>query len=299
MKQILIALCLVGLLTTSCKPTQLGSKANPIAIYFTPSVDAQVIEENSRTFIKYLEKHTNLSFKAHIPSDYFTVIEALGSKRADICIMNSFGYLLANQKFGAKAKLKVIRRGKDYYRGQIIAHIDSKIETIRDIEGKKFAFTNPASTSGFLFPLKILVDNKVTPKSTTYAKSHSGVVKMIYNKKVDAGATFYSSPSGDGTIRDARVLIKEKHPDVVEQIKIIEITENIPNDPFVFRKNFPENLEKKFVIALKKFLQTKTGKKAFENIYGVTGVVNAEDANYNALRDLIKKVNIDIKKLIN
>ena len=257
MKQILIALCLVGLLTTSCKPTQLGSKVNPIAIYFTPSVDAQVIEENSRTFIKYLEKHTNLSFKAHIPSDYFTVIEALGSKRADICIMNSFGYLLANQKFGAKAKLKVIRRGKDYYRGQIIAHIDSKIETIRDIEGKKFAFTNPASTSGFLFPLKILVDNKVTPKSTTYAKSHSGVVKMIYNKKVDAGATFYSSPSGDGTIRDARVLIKEKHPDVVEQIKIIEITENIPNDPFVFRKNFPENLEKKFVMALKKFLQTK------------------------------------------
>ena len=299
MKKVLITLCLMGLLVVSCKPTQLGSKTNPITIYFTPSVDTHVIEKNSKVFIQYLEKHTGLSFKANIPSNYFAVIEALGSKRADICIMNSFGYLLANQKFGAKAKLKVIRRGKDYYRGQIIAHADSKIKTIRDIEGKRFAFTNPASTSGFLFPLKILVDNKVTPKSTSYAKSHSNVVKMIYNKEVDAGATFYSSPSGDGTIRDARVLIKKQFPDVSEKIKIIEITENIPNDPFVFRKNFPTHLEKKFVNALKKFLLTKSGKKAFENIYGVTGVVDAKDSNYNNLRDLIKKVDIDINKLIN
>ena len=299
MKRLLITFFLVGFLTTSCKPTQLETKANPITIYFTPSVETKVIEKNSRTFIKYLEKHTNLAFKAHIPSDYYTVIEALGSKRADISIMNSFGYLLANQKFGAKAKLKVIRRGKDYYRGQIIAHVDSKINTIKDIEGKRFAFTNPTSTSGFLFPLKILVDNKVTPKRTLYAKSHSNVVKMIYNREVDAGATFYSSPSGDGVIRDARVLIKKKFPDVSEKIKIIEITENIPNDPFVFRKNFPEDLEKKFILALKKFLLTKAGKKAFENIYGVTDVVDAKDVNYNALRDLIKKVDIDINQLIN
>ena len=299
MKRFLITFFLVGLLTTSCKPTQLGTKANPITIYFTPSVETKVIEKNSRTFIKYLEKHTDLSFKAHIPSNYYTVIEALGSKRADISIMNSFGYLLANQKFGAKAKLKVIRRGKDYYRGQIIAHVDSKINGIKDIEGKRFAFTNPTSTSGFLFPLKILVDNKVTPKRTLYAKSHSNVVKMIYNREVDAGATFYSSPSGDGVIRDARVLIKKKFPDVSEKIKIIEITENIPNDPFVFRKNFPEDLEKKFILTLKKFLLTKAGKKAFENIYGVTDVVDAKDVNYNALRDLIKKVDIDINQLIN
>ena len=58
-------------------------------------------------------------------------------------------------------------------------------------------------------------------------------------------------------------------------------------------------LEKKFVLTLKKFLLTKAGKKAFENIYGVTDVVDAKDVNYNALRDLIKKVDIDINQLIN
>ena len=299
MKKALIICVFFVFFSTSCKKTQLGSLSNPIKIYFTPSVDNKVIEKNSKTFVKYLKKNTNLSFKVTVPTDYVTVIEALGSKRADISIMNSFGYLLANQKYGAKAKLKVIRRGKDYYRGQIIAHIDSKIKTIKDIEGKKFAFTNPASTSGFLFPLKILVDNKITPKSTIYAKSHINVVKMIYRKKADAGATFYSSPSGNGDFKDARVLIKKQFPDVGEKIKIIEITENIPNDPFVFRKNFPKDLEKKFIKTLKKFLSTKTGKKTFDNIYGVTGVVDAQDSNYNSLRDLIKTVDLDINKLIN
>ena len=83
---------------------------------------------------------------------------------------------------------------------------------------------------------------------------------MIY-EKVDAGATFYSSPSVNGDFRDARFLIKKKKfPDVGQKIKIIEINENIPNDPFVFRKNFPKDLEK-FIAALKKFLQQKSGKK--------------------------------------
>ena len=199
---------------------------------------------------------------------------------------------------GLSVELLVPKQNKT---GAVLFRLSDKLNiyTIKDIEGKRFAFTNPTSTSGFLFPLKILVDNKVTPKRTLYAKSHSNVVKMIYNREVDAGATFYSSPSGDGVIRDARVLIKKKFPDVSEKIKIIEITENIPNDPFVFRKNFPEDLEKKFILALKKFLLTKAGKKAFENIYGVTDVVDAKDVNYNALRDLIKKVDIDINQLIN
>ena len=121
---------------------------------------------------------------------------------------------------------------------------------------------------------------------------------MIYNKEVDAGATFYSSPSGSGELRDARMLIQKKFPDVGEKIQIVEITEKIPNDPFVFRKGFPKSLEKKFISSLKKFLSTKAGKKAFDNIYSVTGVVEAKDANYNPLRDLIKTVDLDINKLI-
>ncbi len=294
-----LGMVVMALLFTSCvKEDKLGTTSNPVKLYFTPSVDSDTIASNSDHFIKFLEKETGFAFKTGIPTNYVAVVEAFGSSRADIGVMNSFGYIMANQKYGAEAKLKVIRYGEDHYRGQIIAHVDSGIKTVKDINGKKFAYTDPSSTSGFMFPKKILNDNAAEPANTTFAIKHDNVVTMIYQRQVDAGATYYSPPSKDGQIRDARSRVKTQFPDVEEKIKIIEITEAIPNDPFVFRKDLPTDVVSKFITAVKKYLTTEKGKEIFKNIYSVEGVVDATDADYNGLRDMIKSINLDTEKLI-
>lgn len=289
----------MALLFTACvKEEKLGTTNNPVKLYFTPSVDSDTITSNSDHFVKFLEKETGMAFKTGIPTNYVAVVEAFGSNRADIGVMNSFGYIMANNKYGAEAKLKVIRYGEDHYRGQIIAHVDSGIKTVKDIDGKKFAFTDPSSTSGFMFPKKILNEHKAEPANTTFAIKHDNVVTMIYQKQVDAGATYYSPPSKDGKIRDARSRVKTQFPDVEDKVKIIEITEAIPNDPFVFRKDLPTDVVTKFVAAVKKYLTTEKGKEIFKNIYSVEGVVDATDADYDGLRTMIKSINLDTEKLI-
>jgi len=294
-----IGIFFVLALTIGCQQSdKLGTKDNPIKIYFTPSVDGGVIAANSHTFIQYLEKETGLYFKTGIPTNYIAVVEAFGSKRADIGVMNSFGYIMAHEKYGARALLRVIRYGHDFYRGQILAHVDSGINSIADLAGKKFAFTDPSSTSGYMFPLKILKDAKVSPGNTVFAIKHDNVVSMIYQKQVDAGATFYSPPSKDGKIRDARSRVVTQYPDVEEKIKIIKITEKIPNDPFVFRKGLDKEITRTFVAALKKFIGTAEGKSIFENIYSVDGIVDATDADYDGLRVMIKALDLDTTKLI-
>jgi phosphonate transport system substrate-binding protein len=275
---------------------KLGSQNNPVKLYFTPSVDAESITTNSVDFLKFLEKETGLFFKTGVPANYIAVVEAFGSDRADIGVMNSFGYLMANDKYGAEAKLKVIRYGEDHYRGQIIAHVDSGINNVADLDGKKFAFTDPSSTSGYMFPKKILKENKVAPGETTFAIKHDNVVTMIYQGQVDAGATYYSPPAADGEPRDARARVKTQFPDVLEKIKVIEITEKIPNDPFVFRKGLNKEITDKFISAVKKYIQTPNGREIFKNIYSVDGVVDATDTDYNGLRTMIKSINIDPTK---
>ncbi len=285
------------MLTASCKrDTKLGSEDNPIKLYFTPSVDADTIASNSTDFIQFLEKETGYFFKSGIPTNYISVVEAFGSSRADIGVMNSFGYLMANEKYGASAKLKVIRHGVEYYQGQIIAHVDSGIETVKDLEGKKFAFTDPSSTSGYMFPLKIMMDNNVNLGNQTFAIKHDNVVTMVYQKQVDAGATYYSAPSADGKIRDARDRVKTQFPDVEDKVKIVTITEKIPNDPFVFRKDLPQEVTDKFIAAVKKYIKTENGKRIFKNIYSVGGLVDAKDSDYDALRELIKSININLEE---
>lgn len=275
----------------------LGTRNNPIKIYFTPSIDSNTITTTSNLFVKFMEKETGYYFKSGIPSNYITVVEAFGSNRADIAVINSFGYLLTNAKYGAVARLKTLRHGDDSYSGAFMVHADSGIKTLKDLNGKRFAFTDASSTSGYLFPLKVLNDNKIKLGNTVFAGKHDTVVTMIYQKQVDAGAVFYARPF-NGRIEDAREKVMTQFPDVEKKVVILQLTEPIPNDPFIFRKGLSEVIIQKFIKGLTKFLATKDGKEAFRIIYGLDGIVPATDKDYDGLRKVLKSTNTDAAQLI-
>ena len=283
-------------ITSGCTSNkkELGSEENPVKLHFVPSVDAKVIENNSKAFKDYLEKETGYKFEVTIPQSYVAVVEAFGTKRADIAAMNSAGYLLANQKFGAEAKMTVIRHGQSTYSGMFVTKKDGPIKKIEDLAGKKVAFVDPMSTSGYILPLKMLKDKKIEPKETVFALKHDNVISMVYQGQVDAGAAFFSPPSkndkGEDVIEDARRLVKAQYPDIESKVTIIEMSEQIPNDPFIFRKDMPEEMKTKIVDAMMKFMETPEGKTAFKAIYGVTGLKLATDADYNPLRETLKAV---------
>ena len=296
-KRPLIGLLLGLLCVPAFAADALGTRDNPVKIFFTPSVDANTIATNSVNFLKFMEKETGLMFKSGIPSNYIAVVEAFGSDRADVAVMNSFGYLLANTKYGAEAKLKALRHGKDYYAGAIYVSEKSGIKTLKDLNGKKFAFTDSSSTSGYLYPLKIFNDAKVKLGNTIFAIKHDNVITMIYQGQVDAGAAFYSD-AFDGQIKDARERVLTQFPDVEKKVKVLKITDKIPNDPFVFRKGMDPAMTTKIIAALMKYIGTEEGKTTFKNIYAIDGIVPATNKDYDSLRAVIKSTGTDIGTLV-
>lgn len=297
LKRPLLGLLLVAVSVSAFAEDKLGSRENPVKIFFTPSVDANTIATNSTSFLKFMEKETGFYFKSGIPSNYVAVVEAFGSNRADVAVMNSFGYLMANAKYGAEAKLKALRHGKDYYAGAIYVSEKSGIKSVKDLAGKKFAFTDSSSTSGYLYPLKIFKDEKIKLGNTMFAIKHDNVITMIYQGQVDAGAAFYSD-GFDGKIKDARERVMTQFPDVEKKVKVLKITEKIPNDPFVFRKGMDPAAVDKIIVALKKYLATEEGKTVFKNIYAIDGVVPATNKDYDSLRAVIKAVGVDVGTLV-
>lgn len=289
MKNLILLPLVLGLLFSGCtkKRAELGSSENPVKLFFVPSVDVKVMEDNARPLKDYLEKNTGYKFEVSIPQSYIAVVESFGTSRADVAALNSFGYILAHERYGVEAKLTVLRHGSSTYQSQVIAKEDSKIKTIDDLKGKKIAFVDPASTSGYLLPLKMLRDKKVEPAETVFAMKHDNVVSMVYNGQVDAGATYYSPPEKD-VIQDARRLVKTQYPDVEKKIKIVQLSEGIPNDPVVFRKNMPEEMKSKIVEALLSYIKTEEGKVVFGAIFGVDDIKRATDADYDAVRGMLK-----------
>jgi phosphonate transport system substrate-binding protein len=287
----------LGLTSCTFKKAELGTAENPVKLFFVPSVDANVIGSNSKIMKEWLEANTPYKYEIHVPQSFIAVVEAFGSKRADIAALNTFGYILANEKYGAEARLTVIRHGKTTYQSQIIAK-KGRFKDIQDLEGKKIAFVDPASLSGYILPVKFLKDSGIKIGETVFAMKHDNVVSMIYQGQVDAGATFYSPPEKEDGIQDARRLVKAQYPDVEEKIEIVKLTNDIPNDPITFRKDMPEDMKEAITEAFIKMVATEEGKNAFKSVYGVTAIQKATDADYNGVREMLKAVNIDPESLM-
>ena len=301
MKYIISVILLsVSLVLTSCttNKSELGSKKNPIKFYLVPAQDIMTLTEQGKVLQKYLIQDLGLEFEIELPANYVAVVEAFGSKRADVAILNTLGYVLAFEKYGAQAKLKLVNRGRDEYYGQIIVRSDSGIKSIKDLNGKKFAFVDPTSTSGYLLPQRLFKKENIKIKESIYAGKHDSVVTAVYQKRVDAGATFYTPPDDDGTPKDARWLLRTQYPDIYKKVKILQLTDAIPNDPLVFRKDMPEELKNKIIDSLKRYIKTPEGAKVMMDLYHITDFKEASDKDYNPIREYLKDVGMSAKDFV-
>ena len=288
-KLFVIALSTLAMAGCTLKKAELGTADNPVKLFFTPSVDAKVIDTNSKKMKEFLEAQTPYKFSVQQPQSYIAVVEAFGSGKADVAVLNTYGYLLANAKYGVEAKITVIRHGLPTYQAQIIAK-KGRFKEIKDLEGKKFAFVDSASLSGYVLPLKLIQDAGVKLGETTFAMKHDNVVSMVYNGQVDAGATFYSPKEEKEGIQDARRLVKTQFPDVEEKVEILKLTDGIPNDPIAFRKDMPAEMKSTITEAFLAMVKNDEGRQAFKNLYDVTDVKIASDRDYDGVREMLKKI---------
>jgi len=295
----------------SCKDARVGTADRPFTMYFVPSMDAEKIASGADTLTKYLEKQisqklhgkdSGFVIKSAVPASYVAVVEAFGAKRADFAAVNAFSYVLAKdiKKYGVEAVVAVVRGdGEKMYKAQILAHADSGINSIENLNGKKFAFVDASSMAGFILPKKLFKDKNINLGQTVFGQKHDNVVTMIYQKQVDAGATYYSPPKGN-EIRDARARVKAQYPDIEDKVQIVGFTEETPNEPWILRTgifedtNENEKLRNALVDALLAFAATDEGKKTLDSLYNISGLVKTSDAEYEPMRKMVVEAGVDV-----
>jgi phosphonate transport system substrate-binding protein len=302
--KVYLPLLLLALIWLSVRPLfedrSLGSRHQPILFMLTPSVDAQRISQNGDSLMAYLHQTTGYHFRASVPTNFIAVVEAFGAGKADIAIMNTFSYLLANTKYDARAALKVVRRyGELSYRGQILARAGDDINSLEDLRGRRIAYVDPSSTSGYIYPKALLQQRGIQTGEEVFANKHDNVVTMIYQRQVDAGATYYSpADKKTGELLDARARVRSQFPDVFDKIKILELTEPIPNDPVVFRSEFPADMQRRIIDALLAYAATPRGVASLKEIASVEGLAPSSDAEYADIRAMVTRYSVDVEKAL-
>jgi len=309
---------------TGCSDRPVGSKARPFTMMFIPSVDAQTIAARSKSFEAFMQKEISMALygeetgfyvRTSVPTSYIAVVEALGTNKVDFVVFTTFGYVLAKDiRQYPIEPIATILRGENkekYYWGQIITRADSGINSIEDLKGKKFAYTDPASLTGFILPSKMMHDKGIETREEVFAQKHDNVVTMVYQKQVDAGATYYNSPEKHieaGKIvqkpTDARARLVTQFPDVFDKVKIVTLTEKVPNEPWVIRTNLykdeemNQRVKKAVTDALFKFAETDEGKALIREIATGNGLVPVVESEYDSVRKLIRESQINIEDLL-
>jgi phosphonate transport system substrate-binding protein len=280
---------------------QKGSASNPINMAFVPSADSTKVLASGEPLARLLQEATNLNYKVSVPTSYTAVIEAMGSNQVDVGWLAPFAYVLAHDKNGAQVILSSLRQGSKTYRSQIVVRADSGINNIEQLRGKKFAFVEPASASGFLFPNALLagkgIDYKTYFSDTLFAGGHDKVIIAVYNKQVDGGATFGNSID-TGPPTDARTLVTSTLPDVMTAIKPIDQTDPIPNDTVSVRRGLDDNLTRLIRDGLLYVQSTADGKRVLRDLYNIDGLATADDKDYDTIRNAARALNLDLEEQI-
>lgn len=290
---------LAGMLTTpNVNQAGLGTPGNPLKMAFVPSADSQKVLASGQPLADLLSQQTGLSFTVSVPTSYAAVIEAMGASNVDIGWLAPFAYVLGKDKFNTQVILSSVRGGSKTYTGQIIAHADSEIVTLNDLPGRKFAFVDPGSASGFLYPNALLAQNGIDYKTafaeTVFAGGHDKVVIAVYNKQVDAGATF--GDSVEGQVTDARTNVVNTLPDVMEKVKVIGKTAPIPNDTVSVRDGLPAELVTQIQDGLLAVAATEDGKALLRTLYNINGLATAEDAEYDSVRSAASVLGLNLEQ---
>ena len=291
---VFVALALVGVLAlalTGCGQAKVGTEKNPIVMSFLPSGDTQEIIASGDTLAEMIEEKTGLVVEAEVGTDFAATREAMGAGKAHVGWLNTFNYVLANEKYGIDVGLVTVRFGSNSYKGQINVLADSGIESLDDLKGKVMCWVDPNSTSGYIIPRIMLMANGIDPDNdfaeTIEAGSHNNVVTQVYNGDCDAGATY----------ADARSSIEDDVADVKEKVVVLAETTDIPNDSVSFIKDLDPEIRGKIVSALLEIAETEEGQAALESLYSIAGLEEADDSFYDAFRADLSKAGMNIEEL--
>lgn len=315
-------------------PLTIGAPEHPINIMFIPLVDANLIVSGGDVMAQALNEATGLTFEVSVPTSYAATIEEMCASPTDtMAFIPAFGYVLANDLCGVDVAFRAVRRGWGVYWTMFVVARDSDIQSLEDLQGLKWAYPDADSTSGYLVPQVVLNEAGVTPGETLEAGGHPQAVRAVYTGEADFATALYSpyaAPEGgtawdrgmdpevpvdvstcaltedasqllcDGyRVLDARANIREVFPDVVQKIRILQLSPDVPNDTISFGPEFPAELRAQIEDALVAFAETEAWSQSIgnENSYGWSGLEPAMDSDYAIVRMMVAESGTTIESL--
>jgi phosphate/phosphite/phosphonate ABC transporter binding protein len=250
---------------------------------FTPVLSESDMRVEFEPLMTYLSDCIGQKVVLYVARDYGDLRTQMESGAVDIGTFSPFAYVDAARGGKIRIIAQCVINGTATYRGIIVARRDSGLKSLTDLRGKRFAFVDPKSASGFVYPRALLIEKGITPESsfkeTIFAGGHDKVIAAVLEGRADAGAVY----------EDALAIAKSKGAPT-ENLVTLGRTAPIPHDAIAVRVGLDEALAKKIRAALVDLDKFEAGRRVIANSKPkeLTGYMIAEDSLYDMVRRTAK-----------
>lgn len=201
-------------------------------------------------------------------------------KVAFIC---SAPYVKDRERFGIELLVAPSVNGRATYHSYIIVHKDSPVKSFAELKGKVFAFTDPRSNSGKLYPTYLLKTMGFTPdkffKRVMYSYSHNKSVELVAKKVVDGAAV-------ESLVYE--YMLKKESP-YAKQTRVIKRSSPFGIPPVVVTRDINPDLKKRIKDTFLNMHKTKRGRAILEAMM-IDNFVLVSDSAYDSIRKMERAV---------
>jgi phosphonate transport system substrate-binding protein len=271
---------LVSILLVLGWAPSLSAQAKPLHLVLTPSQKPTDLLTAGDEFGQVLGRLLGMPVKVTVASDYAAVVEALRNRTADLAFTHPGGYVLASREAKATIVAKNLWHGKSTFTSRIFVRKDGGARQLEDLRGKTIAFVDPTSSSGYIYPMALLIQRGLVknrdPRSffreVVFAGAHDAAMRALLNGHVDAIASF-------DLAREQYL----KDPAERERIAFIAETPPIPEAGIAARDGLDPQIFARVRAALIS-IRGPAYAPLLKRLYDIDGFEPAEDREYDPVR---------------
>lgn len=215
--------------------TPLASGAEPLRFGITAVflLDQQKLLDRWQTYLEHRLRRPVVFVRR---KSYAEISDLLLNGQLDAAWICSLSYVLHQDRLHLLAT--PVFRGEPLYQSYLIVPSkDTRTHDYRDLEGKVFAYVDPRSNTGYLYPRHVLQslgsDDRAFFRKTLFTWSHPDVVEAVAERLADAGAV-------DGYVWEAMQL---RYPEVTEKTRVVARSEKFGFPPIVASDRIDPALE--------------------------------------------------------
>ncbi|MBM3260117.1 MAG: phosphate/phosphite/phosphonate ABC transporter substrate-binding protein [Candidatus Sericytochromatia bacterium] len=290
----LAAALLLGLATLAPPPPLALAAPAParevLRIGFVPSDKFDEMFRKVAPLVADLSRRLGVRVVPFVATDYTGVVEAMANRKLDAAFLAPLAYVFAEQKARVRLMLKAVRNGRQVFYSAIIVRKESPIRKLDDLRGRTFAFGDPLSVAGTIFPSALLRTNGIDPDSDLRrlpGGGHDATVLAVLHGKAEAGAVFCNDPQG----KEGAWTVFLKKPEERQAFRTIAVSKAIPNDVFCVRPDLTPGLAKRLKSAFLDMGRTPEGRRRFKEIYNIDAFVEARPSDYDSVREALAGMN--------